>query len=287
MLKWPEEVVSDIARRKCVLFLGSGVSRNSVNSSGRRPKTWHVFLSDLLPKISPNKHIRTLLKEKDFLTACELIKRELGSTEFTRILRDEFLTPGYESAKIHEAIFKLDSRIVATPNFDKIYETHANSQAHGSITIKHHYDPDVTNVMRESGRVILKVHGTIDSPERMIFTRKEYAKARSEYRNFYEIIEALSLTNTFVFIGCGVNDPDIKLLLEDTFFRHPSSRPHIMLQPKGELHKSVVNIVEETMNLKILLYSAAKNHIELIDSLNDLVTKVEQKRDELRADANW
>jgi len=287
MITWPEEVVSDIARRNCVLFLGSGVSRNSENGAGKRPKTWHTFLSDLLPKISPNKHIKTLLKEKDLLTACEIIKRELGTPEFTRILREEFLTPGYKAAKIHEAIFKLDSRIVVTPNFDKIYETYANSEANGSITIKHHYDPDVTNVMRGSGRVVLKIHGTIDSPERMIFTRKEYAKARSDHRNFYEIIEALSLTNTFVFIGCGVNDPSIKLLLEDTFFRHPGSRPHIMLQPKGELHKSVIKVVEDTMNLKILPYSIANSHIELMDSLDDLVHRVEQNRDDLRKNTNW
>ena len=30
MISWPEELVTDIARRKCVLYLGSGVSANSL-----------------------------------------------------------------------------------------------------------------------------------------------------------------------------------------------------------------------------------------------------------------
>ncbi|MBF4280830.1 SIR2 family protein, partial [Vibrio anguillarum] len=143
MIKWPKEVVSDISRRRCVIFLGSGISMNSVNAGGRRPKTWRAFLESALMEINPKAHITKLVKESDYLTACEVIKRELGKEEFTRIVRDEFLTPAYIPAEIHEKIFALDSRIVATPNFDKIYETYANSKANGSIVVKQHYDSDV------------------------------------------------------------------------------------------------------------------------------------------------
>ena len=41
------------------------------------------------------------------------------------------------------------------------------------------------------------------------------------------------------------------------------------------------------MNLNILLYSPANNHAELINSLDELVSLVEQQRDELRKNANW
>ena len=40
MIDWPDKLVQDIARRRCVLFLGSGVSANSKNAAGERPKTW-------------------------------------------------------------------------------------------------------------------------------------------------------------------------------------------------------------------------------------------------------
>ncbi|MCL8034387.1 SIR2 family protein, partial [Pseudomonas aeruginosa] len=63
--------------------------------------------------------------------------------------------------------------------------------------------------------LIIKIHGSVDSTDKLIFTRKDYSEARTKYRNFYQIIEALSLTHTFIFIGCGTNDPDIRLLLED------------------------------------------------------------------------
>lgn len=287
MINWPQEVVMDIARRRCVLFLGSGVSRNSVNTAGRRPDTWYNFLNNALQGITPKAHIKKLLGENDYLTACELIKRNLGRDAFTNLLRNEYLTPAYIPAEIHKVIFKIDSRIVATPNFDKIYETYANSEAHGSIVVKHHYDEDVSSLVRETGRLIIKVHGTIDAPNNMIFTRAEYAQARSKYRNFYELIEALSMTHTFVFIGCGVNDPDVRLLLEDTFFKHKFSRAHILLMPSKSLHKDVIDVIEDTMNLKIIPYSSKDNHKELLDSLQALVAQVEVVRENLRTDSNW
>lgn len=46
MIDWPERLVEDIARRRCVLFLGSGVSANSVNKEGERPKTWTEVLKN-------------------------------------------------------------------------------------------------------------------------------------------------------------------------------------------------------------------------------------------------
>lgn len=290
LINWPNELVSDIARRRCVLFLGSGVSINSTNKSGRRPKTWKNFLESSLPEVKPSSylaHIKKLIRENDYLTACEVIKNALGKDAFNLLVRDEFLLPGYQPADIHEQIFLLDSRIVATPNFDKIYETYANAQASGTIVVKHHYDQDVASLVRESGRIILKVHGTIDSPENMIFTRSEYASARTRYSSFYEILSALSLTHTFVFIGCGINDPDIKLLLEDTFFRHNSFRSHIILLPKGMLHESVSNILQETMNLRVITYSPKDNHKELLDSLNKLNASVEAFRVELAKSLNW
>lgn len=287
MIDWPKDLISDIARRRCIIFLGAGISRNSENNKGRRPKTWESFLKEIANTICHNQHIKKLINENDYLTACDVIKRRIGRDAFTRSLRDEFLTPGYKPAPIHEHVFNLDSRIVATPNFDKIYETYANAKANASIVVKHHYDTDVTDAIRDEGRLILKIHGSIDSPDRMIFTRSDYAKARNDYRPFYQILDALAMTNTFLFLGCGVNDPDLKLLLEDAFFRHPLTRKHVMVLPKRNIHTDIAIIIEETMNLQILTYSSANDHIELTDSLKDLALRVEANRDKLRENSNW
>ena len=138
MIAWPSELIGDLGRRRTVVVLGSGISRGSTNDTGKRPKTWLDFLTDSAKLVNPNRHINSLIKQKDYLTACEVIKNAIGKEQFHQLLRDEFLNPQYTHAPTHEAIFKLDSRIVATPNFDKIYETYANHEAKGSIVVKHH-----------------------------------------------------------------------------------------------------------------------------------------------------
>lgn len=287
MIKWPQGLISDLARRRTVLFLGSGISRNSKNAAGRHPKTWYEFLNDLLGGMNPNRYVKSLLKERDYLTACEVVKQALGKDQFNQSLRAEYLTPAYSHAPIHETIFNLDSRIVATPNFDKIYESYANHRAGASIVVKHHYDPDVAETIRTTDRIILKVHGTIDSVDRMIFTRKEYAEARQKYRGFYELLEALALTHTFLFLGCGVNDPDLRLLLEDVFSKNPSAKPHIFVLPRTALHEKVRKAVENSMNLTILTYSAVGDHKELADSLIELGSATELEREEIARTRNW
>ena len=46
MIDWPEYLIEAIARRKSVLFLGSGISANSCNDAGKHPLTWEAFLSE-------------------------------------------------------------------------------------------------------------------------------------------------------------------------------------------------------------------------------------------------
>ena len=44
MIDWPQQLVDDLARRRAIVMIGSGVSRHSVGLSGARPPTWHGFL---------------------------------------------------------------------------------------------------------------------------------------------------------------------------------------------------------------------------------------------------
>ena len=50
MINWPDYLVKDIARRRCVIYLGSGVSHNSENAEGDHPMTWRAFLEDSVGK---------------------------------------------------------------------------------------------------------------------------------------------------------------------------------------------------------------------------------------------
>jgi SIR2-like domain len=290
MITWPDEVVTDIARRKAVLVLGAGISMNAKTAEGMRPKSWVQLLQDGAKKIGskPRKIVRRLLKERDFLTACEILKAELGKENYETFLTEEFLDPKFAPAAVHDAIFKLDSRIVATPNIDKIYEGRANHLGKGSVKIKYYYDDDIADAIRRTNRLILKVHGTIDTPAKMIFTRREYAVARAHHAEFYAILDALVITHTFIFLGCSVNDPDVRLLLENYAFRYKNSRRHYITLASDSLTPEELRALEDSTNLKVLPYKVRnKSHKDLIDSIQDLQTSVETRRTELASTQQW
>ena len=49
MINWPNQLVEDLARRRAVLFLGAGVSRNSLSANRlKRPPEWSEFLRTAL-----------------------------------------------------------------------------------------------------------------------------------------------------------------------------------------------------------------------------------------------
>jgi hypothetical protein len=280
----------DLARRKAVLVLGAGISRNSVNAAGARPPLWSEFLKSAMAQTNESKAWRSavnrLIRDGDYLTACSVIKDRLGPANFTSFMRDQFLTPGFAPAQIHDVLIGLDSRIVLTPNYDKIFETRINAVQNNTVLVKNYYDSDVAQAIRTPGRIVLKVHGTIDTAAEVIITRADYANARQKHRSFYAVLDALAATHTFVFIGCGLNDPDIRLLLEDHAFRSIHTLPHFLLLPKTEVTKHVVGAIESSLGVTLLQFDPKNNYLEFHESLSDLVSQVDSCRAELTP-AQW
>lgn len=287
MIDWPQDLIKDIARRRAILFLGAGVSKNSIGDQGKRPPLWNEFLDIGLERCqNPKRHIAKLLKERDYLSACELLKERLGH-DFVALLQEEFVNPRYAPSNIHGDIFKLDARIVLTPNFDKIYDNFAQTESKGTVFVKRYYDSDLAAYVRGDTRVIIKVHGTVDEMAKTIFTRRQYGEARYTFSGFYSLLDALALTHTLVFLGAGLNDPDIRLLLERFAHVYPNNRHHYIIMPNNAMHKDVRNSVTINMNLKFLSYNSIDNHKELGDSIKDLVAKVENERRALSTTLDW
>jgi hypothetical protein len=178
-------------------------------------------------------------------------------------------------------------QITATPNFDKIYDSRINALQNSSVAIKQYYDDDLADIIRTPARFIIKVHGTIDKPNEMIFTRSEYAQARNRHRSFYAVLEALMITHTFLFIGCGIEDPDVRLILEDHAFRYGYARPHYFVLPKGHVHQQFRSIIQNSLNIKVLEYDKTGEHKLLKESIDELVTRVNAARVQMGPTLSW
>ena len=287
-MKWSNQLINCIARNRCVLFLGAGLSMNSEDDNGIHPKDWKGFLLSGLEKIENNKSIiKKEIDKGDYLLACELLKKSLGDNDFIELLKDEFERPHFHEAEIHKDIFKLNQRIVITPNFDKIYDSYATHESQGTVHVKKYdEEADIADGLRRHDMLIIKMHGTIDAPKKVIFTQKDYAIARTNNTKFYKIIESLIMTHTFIFIGAGINDPDVRLLLENYSTMFHTAMPHYFITTKDNI-KNREEIYSEIFNLKFLTYDSKDYHKELSDSIHELVNLVEVEKAKIAASQNW
>ena len=290
MFNWPNDLVSDIARRTCVLYIGAGVSANSSSAKGISPPTWEAFLRSCLTKINKADcaYIEQLLSQKDLLSACEVIIDKIGTAEFNNVAQDAFRRPGFKPASIHETIYNLDARLVITPNVDKIYEQYAQATSCGTIVVKKQTEHDISNFIRSTDRVIPKAHGSIDAPNEMIFSKYQYNEARYKYSGFYKLLDSLALTHTYVFIGCGLNDPDIRLTLENYNFGFPGCKPHYFVAADTAMNPDLEQSLLKNCNLKVIKYDNSDGkHEKLLPALNDLVALVEDERNKIAGSQNW
>lgn len=288
MIAWPHDLTTAIARRRSVLFLGAGVSMNAQNLAGDRPPSWEQFLQRGIDLCAGNKRLlQRLLRNGDYLTCCHILKNTLNN-RWIGLVEDCFLHPNYLPKEIHSAIFRLDSGTVLTPNFDKIYDSHAQNMDPNRVKVKRYHDDDVGRVVRggEKQRLILKIHGCIDTPNKLIFTREDYAKARVKNSSFYSIVDALLLTHTFIFIGCGMTDPDLLLLLEQYSYSFEAAPSHYLLMP-GPISREYRELFRTNYNIEVIAYSKKDDHKELTDSLEELVGLVDVRRDELAGEQLW
>ncbi|EGT4384304.1 SIR2 family protein, partial [Cronobacter malonaticus] len=289
MISWPDPLIKALARRRCVIMIGAGISKNSFNEHGKSPATWEEFLKECLNGIKDKDCITQLINQKDYLSACEIIKDKLTLDVFVDKVQAEYQRAGYRPAKIHEHIYNLDASIVASPNFDTIYDSYAGGVSAGTLIVKDHTSDDIANyLLGGDTRLFIKTHGSANDPRKIIFTRRDYAEARTKHVLFYEILKALALTHTFLFLGCGTDDPDIRILFEDIQFAYERMPYHYMTLPAGEVHNDILGITSKSMRVQFLTYSPDHGHIELTQSLGQLAEKVEQFRVEnLKETLKW
>jgi hypothetical protein len=290
---WPTELIHAAACRRSVLFFGAGVSMNAIGKDGKtKTPSWAQFLKLACKEIDSakkpiQKEIIELIDGKDYLTAAEVIRNTTGKPKFNDVLKKHFHLPDFRSASIHDYLFQLDLRIAITPNVDCIYESAVGKRGAGAVTVKNYYDDDVADSLRRHERVLIKSHGSIAQPSKIIFTRSDYAEARNKHADFYELLDALLRTHTFIFIGCGLDDPDIRGLLENYRYRHPSGQSHYFVAAKGNMSAAVKQVIQESMKINIVEYESTSDHKYLTSSLKNLVSLIEASRSEIAKSQSW
>lgn len=280
-MPWPVALVAELASRRCLFFLGAGASAGCLGADGAtRPPLWPAFLGALkaaAPAGTDFTAADSLLAKEKFLDAAEVLLSKLPAADFSRVVREKFVQPRFASSAVHLSVLTIDPKIVVTTNYDDIYDTFCRKGiARDGYNVCKYYEDHLVNDLRSPVRLIVKAHGCVSDPSRIVLTRSQYFKERQLHASFYNVLDALFLTNTVLFVGYSLSDPDIQLVLENASIAARSSHTHYALV-EDNLQPDVEAAARKAYNIHFIKYPAGR-HDEAERLLSELAIEVNQFR---------
>jgi hypothetical protein len=280
-MAWPVALVAELAARRCILFLGAGASASSLAADGTsRPPLWTKFLCALKAACPPGSDLSAvddLIAKEKLLDAAEILIAKIPAADFTRVVREQFVQPRFSNSAIHLSVLNLDPKIVVTTNYDDIYDGFCRTGlAHDGYNVCKYYEDHLVNDLRSPVRLIVKAHGCVSDPSRIVLTRSQYFRERQKHGVFYSVLDALFLTNTVLFVGYGLSDPDIQLVLENASIAARSAHPHYAFV-EDKIQADVEAAAKVSYNIHFIKYPAG-HHEEAERMMRELADEVMQFR---------
>lgn len=278
-MAWSPSLIRELADRRCIIFLGAGASSTSIGNNGVRPPSWETLLKDALTTLDVEDDVKDianrLINSHEYLNAAEIIFDHINIPDAKAFFKEKFSTPRYVPSELHSIIHDLDAKIVIQTNYDVIYEKQCGPiDGENGFVVKRYYDENILDEIKSPNRIILKAHGCVKEPEKMVLTRSQYFKIKSKHPDFYQLLDGLFLTHTILFIGCSLTDPDIQLILENTNIAVNCSHPHYALMPSGE-HPSIINSIKKSYNIRYYEYdNQDQSYSNFIPTLKELCDEV-------------
>ena len=200
---FPKPLLDDLVSGCWLPIVGSGLSRNAFVSS-RQPLPLWDELGQRLAKNMPGYDHHTPLEtisafEHDF-------KRPKLVEQLSDLLAIRESSPG----PVHQEFCSIQFDIVCTTNLDFLLERQYE-RAQRPCTPLISQDQLSIGLPRSMVR-LLKLHGDLNHPERMVVSEEDYDLFLTRYPMIATYLANLLITRTSVLIGYSLNDPDFRQL---------------------------------------------------------------------------
>lgn len=281
-MDWPEQLIDQIVRDRWCLFIGSGVAASCQNKAGERPPSWSGLLATLCGSLNDADSRAVgeqLLTENDYLGTADHLRHcyatEHRMATYQQIIRDAVSGPlddPFVPSSLYTTLLSLGPTTVFTTNYDKLFEV-ASAGGYATHTYK---SSTLVDDLRRAEPVLVKLHGSTDSMTEIVLTRSDYARVHQVGARVLELLRALALTQTFLFVGYSLNDPDIQLVLQNLGHSRLSPEAHFMLSEQPD-SPAKVPVFQECFGVSVLTYPTG-DHAMAESRLEDLVAEVTGQR---------
>lgn len=211
----PKSLTTEIQLGNCVLFAGAGASVDA------GLPTWNELLKNMIDELdnrivleeSIKNELYALLVEGRNLIVAEYCRGRLGEQLFGAFIHQSLKTKNRRSV-IHELLSEIPFSSVLTTNYDSFLEKYRRDAR--VILPKELSELGYQGIKRitEDAIPIVKLHGSFDNPNSIIFSDTDYRKALYSSPDYRSAVSQLLEEKSCLFIGFSMIDNNILAFLQ-------------------------------------------------------------------------
>lgn len=244
----PKPLLDDLLHARWLPVIGAGMSRNAVVPAGDSIPLWKD-LGDLfgreMQSYDPTGPV-------DAMSAYE---QEFGRPKLVEKLIELLLIDRAQPGETHAAFCSIPFDIVCTTNFDFLLERQYDSSPRYCRPV---IDEDQLSInVQESSVLLLKLHGDLHHPNRLIVSEADYDGFLSTFPLLATYLANLLITRTPVFVGYSLEDPDFRQIWRVVTDRLGRSRRQAYAFAVGENPTNVARF--ERRGVKVINFPGARS----------------------------
>lgn len=200
---FPKPLLKDLITGRWLPVIGAGMSLNAVFPPDKKMPLW----SDLGARLGEQVDDFVPGNPLDAISAFE---HEFGRSKLIEQLSELLLIKDARPGNAHKEFCSIPFDLVCTTNFDFLLERQYD-QNPGLVYPVIDEEQLSINVERP-GTVLLKLHGDLRHPSRLVVTEADYDSFLSKYPLLATYMSNQLITKTAVLIGYSLDDPDFRQL---------------------------------------------------------------------------
>jgi len=198
---FPKPLLDDLVVGRWLPMLGAGMSMNAKLPPGAKMPLWPDLGTALAAEMDA-------YSSAGALESISAYQHEYGRAKLIERLTQLLLIKEAEPGDTHRAFCSIPFDIVCTTNFDFLLERQYDAIPRYVYPVIDEEQLSINGA--HAGTQLLKLHGDLRHPSRLVVTEEDYDGFLSRYPLIATYLANLLITNTAVFIGYSLDDPDFR-----------------------------------------------------------------------------
>lgn len=202
--RFPKPFLEDIVNNRCIPIIGAGFSKNAEMPAGKQMPDWD----------SLGKKIAAMLPDYQYFNTIEALSvyaHEFSRTSLIEKITELLLIDSAKPGETHKAFCELPFELIVTTNLEFLLEQGyalVNKFCRPIIEEDQLTLSNLSNI--NNGVALLKLHGDINHPKRLVITEEDYDRFLTIYPMLSTFLSNQLITKTPLFIGYSLDDNNFR-----------------------------------------------------------------------------